>query len=128
MNLISPKDAREFRRKRNFTQPQVADMIGVARNTYTLWEGEKRALPKGAHVALTAWCNGEISQTAYSGAEKLFARGLKEVLAIVDGDLPPATKRELLRNGMKNLGILFDAWDAPGENEGGAAEGGRIND
>ena len=111
MQQITPSEARIERKRRNVTQPVVAEMIGVARNTSTLWECGKRDLPKGAHIALTAWANGEASASVIGGAERLFSRGLREVLAIVEGDLPSDTKRELIRNGIKNLGILFALWD-----------------
>lgn len=122
MNLIFAEDAKKERKRRRLTQPQVAELIGVAPNTYSLWENGKRNLPKGAHVALTAWANGEVSSAMITGAERLFARGLKEALAVVEGDLPPETKRDVLRNGIKNLGLLFAAWEASEKSKNGAAE------
>lgn len=52
MDLISAGEAKVARVKRDKTQSDVARIIGVASNTYSLWEGGKRNLPKGAHIAL----------------------------------------------------------------------------
>lgn len=111
--MIEPEEARRVRTQRRVTQEEIANLIGVARNTYSLWENGSRSMPRTALVALAGWVAGtEMPDKLVSLAEERIARACDDMAGVMRStDLDRATKVRILRSALNIIRDLVTDFD-----------------
>ena len=105
---------RALRRTRRVSQGQLADIIGISRKTFTLWENGKADLPLYGVEPLKAWIGLDGTPEAESQlACEAIAKACYELGdSIADPLIPLAQRRKLLRSVLVEINSLVIGLDS----------------